>query len=248
MAKPKSVAVIDDEALTPISETALAAVPTGVDHEGMEDIDAGDLQIPQLKVCQSLSPEKDDTAKFYIAGLKDGDLFRTGTGEVIGAGPVEFIVAALDKYAAISDPVTKKFISRVDFNDERTKFGDNGEKPGADKTYDLYVILTEPQYAAFPFAILRFNKTKVPVAKNLCLQFKLAGGMSKRLFSLAVLRETNAAGQKFFNFRVSPTKVATPAQYAAAKQLLNMMQAGKVQAAEDPTGERAPVDTSDVPF
>jgi hypothetical protein len=56
-----------------------------VGHQaGMENVEAGDILIPRLSVCQALSPQKRKSHSSYIEGLQEGQLFNTVTGEIYG--------------------------------------------------------------------------------------------------------------------------------------------------------------------
>jgi hypothetical protein len=210
----------------------------------MDQIDSSDLTIPQIKVAQSLSPELDADNKNYIEGLRDGDVFLTGVKQVLGKVPVEFVVGSWSKYGVEKDPQTKKYLGRTPADDPRTKFGRNGEKPTVDLTYEFYVYT--PSLPSL-YAVLRLDKTKIGAAKDLVQQFKQLGGVSKGLFRLTPIREANAAGQKFSNFRVSLVNKATPEQYYAAKQLFALVEQGKTKVDADETIDAQVVD-SDIPF
>jgi len=222
---------------------ALAVIPE-YDADGMDQIDATDLTIPQLKVAQSLSPELDGDNKNYIEGLRDGDLFLTAVKQVLGKTPVDFVVGSWSKYGVEKDPQTKKYLGRTRHDDPRTKFGKNGEKPSVDLTYEFYVYTPSLPSG---YAVLRLDKTKLAAAKDLVQQFKLLGGVSKGLFRLTPIREANAAGQKFSNFRIALVNKATPAQYFEAKRLFALVEQGRAKADEGDVIE-GDVQDSDIPF
>lgn len=75
------------EAIEKVSSNPLA-VPdylkdvTG--HEGLEHVRQTDLVLPQVKFCQSLSPEKTRSDSKYIQGLEEGQLFNNLTQENYG--------------------------------------------------------------------------------------------------------------------------------------------------------------------
>lgn len=223
----------EQKALATRGETSIALVPE-FDNDGMEDFDNNDIVLPELKVCQGTSPEKNETKRNYIDGLVDGQLFITGVNKVFPKGStIEFVVAAVQKYGVRREAGTGKFIERVAFDDPRTAFGPNGEKPTADKTYEYYVVLPGQD---FPFAVTRLERTKLPVAKNLNLQFKLYGGLSKGKFRLEVVREDGGQAT-YFNYRITYIGKASPEEYAAAKGLKKMVDSGAAKAAEPSEGE-----------
>jgi len=232
------------EELVKAGSQALAVIPE-YDADGMDQIDASDLTIPQLKVAQSLSPELDADNKNYIEGLRDGDIFLTGIKQVLGKTPVDFVVGSWSKYGVEKDPQTKKYLGRTRADDPRTKFGRNGEKPTVDLTYEFYIYT--PNLPS-QFAVLRLDKTKIGAAKDLVQQFKLLGGVSKGLFRVTPIREANAAGQKFSNFRVALVNKATPAQYFEAKRLFALVEQGKTKVDADDQVQGEVVENDDIPF
>jgi hypothetical protein len=231
-----------NEALAPVDpNTALATIPD-YDPEGMENIDARDITLPELKVCQSGSPEKEDHTKVYIEGLQEGELFLSGLGQIIGKKPVTFIVASMEKYGEVRDEAGK-FAGRIDFNDPRTEWV-NGEKPEVAKTYEFFVLLLEQGTGA----VVRMNNTKLRTAKSLINHFQQLGGLSKGVFQLDVVREPGAKGGKsFFNYRVSLKGRATPAQYAEAKKFAALVKS-KVAAGEMVVDGEQVKSNDDIPF
>lgn len=53
-------------------------------QQGMEDVKSDDLLLPRLGLCQALSPQRRKSDPAYIAGLEEGQLFNTVTGEIYG--------------------------------------------------------------------------------------------------------------------------------------------------------------------
>lgn len=232
------------EELVKTGTTALATIPD-YDADGLDQITSEDLVIPQLKICQAMSPEKDKATKVFIEKLTEGDLFRTGTKEIIGDRPVEFVVASWSKYGAVREKGTGKFIEAVAFNDPRTAFGPNGAKPTVDLTYEFYIIMPGFEPA---FAVMRLDKTKIKAAKDVVNQFKPTGGVSKGLFKLTPIREVSTDGKPFYGFRIALVGKATPEQYFAAKALYALVQSGAAKVAEDTAQDGEVIDDTNIPF
>lgn len=79
------------ELATRKSETELSTVPeylrlanTGVPAPGLENIQQGDMTIPRVALCQSMTPQRKRSDPKYIDGLEEGQFFNTVTGENYG--------------------------------------------------------------------------------------------------------------------------------------------------------------------
>lgn len=66
------------------------------DLTGTENITSDDLRLPRVSIAQGLSTQLIEGDSNYIDGLKMFDMFNDLTGEVIGRGPVKFIVVRRD--------------------------------------------------------------------------------------------------------------------------------------------------------
>lgn len=51
---------------------------------GFEEVQQGDMTVPQMRLCQSLTPQRDRSEPKYIEGLLEGEHFNTVTGENYG--------------------------------------------------------------------------------------------------------------------------------------------------------------------
>lgn len=223
--------------------TALATIPDS-DDEGMDGLGNAE-RLPQIKVCQNNSPEKDSDSKYYIKGLKEGDLFLTRL-RLIVPSPIQLVFAHVEKYAVRKD-TEGKVLETAAFEDPRGRFGKDGSKPTIDRTYDFYVVLPSLGMGA----VLRMAKTKVPVAEELELQFKLLKGISLGLYELSIFKTANTQGQKFYNFRLATVgrlKDINGGQtlYAQAKALTAQVKAGLAVADDEGGGEV--VDGTEIPF
>src|SRR5271169_762810 len=69
---------------------ALTEVPKYLQREagtpaaGFEEVQSGDMTVPQMRLCQSLTPQRDKQESKYIPGLDEGSYFNTVTGENYG--------------------------------------------------------------------------------------------------------------------------------------------------------------------
>lgn len=164
--------------------TAVATtVPTGVqafvsdvpdfiqtnDRRGLEDIKREDLAIPRLALAQALSPEVTEGDPQHIDGMKVGDLFNSLTGQIYGGRdkPVIVQIVRKDRLRAMQfRPIEDGggvLDPNVPLDDERLKWGDDGEKPVATLFRD-YLALILPQRELIA---LSFKSSGIAVAKQL---------------------------------------------------------------------------------
>jgi hypothetical protein len=123
------------------------------DNRGKEHITPDDVTLPRLAIAQKTSPQLEPDKPEYIEGLKLFQLFNTATGDIYGAGPVEFVVVRLDKRAMQFDANNNVIDHDVPLDDPRLQFTTNREgqrvKPEAVLFYDFLVILAaEPRTPA----------------------------------------------------------------------------------------------------
>jgi hypothetical protein len=82
--KPREAEIVKRE------PQALAEVPDylkrvdGAPAAGFEEVQQGDMTVPQMRLCQSLTPQRDSSEPKYIDGLREGEHFNTVTGENYG--------------------------------------------------------------------------------------------------------------------------------------------------------------------
>lgn len=143
------------------------------DRRGLENITKRDMLIPRLALAQALSPQVTDGDPNRIEGLKVGDLFNSVTGQNYGREVIVQIVRkdqprAMEFYSiedggGVKDP-------DVPLNDDRLKWGEDGEKPQAMLFLD---------YIAFI----------LPTREMISLSFKGSGiSVARRLAGLIVMR------------------------------------------------------------
>jgi hypothetical protein len=142
------------------------------DRRGLETIGKEDMLVPRLALAQALSPEVTKGDPKQIEGLQSGDLFNSVTKTKYGAGPIyvqivrkdalramEFV--PLDDGGGVKDP-------NVPLNDDRLKWGSNGEKPKATLFRDyLAVILPTAENPNRELIALSFKSSGIKVAKQL---------------------------------------------------------------------------------
>lgn len=165
MSEEKAVAV------RPPSSTALE-IPSyiPISREGTENIGRDDMIIPRIGLCQMQTPQKSKSNQNYIAGLTDGMLFNSMTGEILDR-PLELIpirylgrrgiqFRPLDEGGGVID-------MNVSLNDPRMQWGNTGDKkkdkPVATEFFEFLVILRE----TLDPIVLSFKSTGIKVGKRL---------------------------------------------------------------------------------
>lgn len=175
--------------------------------EGTEHIKKDDLRLPRLAIAQGLSPQiNDPNSPKYMPDLKLGEMFNDLTGEIIGKGPIYFMIVRADpaRYVEFNPREAGGGVKdlNVPENDARTRFSvdpvtGQSLKPVATKFYD-YVILRYPFNAQDPMSniiALSFKSSGLKVARELNSLVKLRGtDIYTGVYSLSAGTEKNAKG------------------------------------------------------
>lgn len=85
---------------------ALDKVDPNAKGFGLENMQPQDISMPRLSICQALTPERRTANPLYIAGLKEGDLFNTITGEIYKP-PVRLVVILFRKTRMLFEDLDK---------------------------------------------------------------------------------------------------------------------------------------------
>jgi len=87
----KQAVVQKKEIVKAVSQAAITEIPDyllrkpGVQQAGFEEVEQGDLTVPQMRLCQSLTPQRQQNEAKFIASLKEGEYFNTVTSENYGS-------------------------------------------------------------------------------------------------------------------------------------------------------------------
>lgn len=239
-----------DETAVAVLDPSPAALATYApsDTRGKESFEAGDYDIPQLKIAQKTSKEIEKGHAKFLKGLEMGDLFNSLTGEQFGTGPLPFVVIRHNKSAAIFDKKTFKLVERVALDDPRCFFTETADgtstKPVATVSHN-YAIMNPETLDLF---MLRLKSTQTKAAKKLNGVLKLLKGpIWSATFEVrtAIEQFDGGAAGVFVITQVGKT----PADVAAVaeqyyEQTADM--ATKVAAADEHEAETP--DPDDVPF
>jgi len=181
------------------SEALVPSFLKANDARGTEHITKDDLQMPRIGLAQPLSPQMVESSSKYIAGLKQGEMFNSLTGQNYGKGPIYFTVVRADRprgveFFPLEEGGGIKDLN-VPLNDPRLMFGPRGEKPTAVKFYDFIALRVDPATEAFEPVALSLKGSAVSVAKALNSLMKFRGGPSfAGLYELTSRMETSKKG------------------------------------------------------
>lgn len=173
--------------------------------KGTEHFTKDDLQLPRIGLAQGQSPQLNPEKPEYIKGLVLGDAFNNATNQVYNRGPWEVAIIRADK------PRWVEFIPRdegggikdpnVPYDDPRTQWGPNGEKPKATKYYDYIVVFVESK----ELIALSLKSTGIRVAKKLNTLIAARGPIPLFMgkYQLRAVMAKGKGGGDYATFQVS---------------------------------------------
>lgn len=201
-----------------------------LDDDGFEDVDAGDVQIPYIKMLQSNSPEVKKKGSEYVDGAEEGMIYDAGSGELIdGDRGMVIIPVFLEKVTVEWEPRDEGgggggFVARHpwDHPEIARQKADNvppnkyvsaaGNKLA--QTYYLWVMIWNPEEPDVftRFGIVSFTSTNIAVFKKWMTKAKQATEMAgdrrrqvplwRLLLRLGTQYTQNAKGE-FFKYTVN---------------------------------------------
>lgn len=219
-----------DESAVAVKEKS--EVSTEVDYSayggtGFENQDNSDIQVPFLRILQSLSPEVKSVDKGGIEGAEVGKLFNTVTQECYDE--VLFVPSVTkhiyNEWIPINDgggfvgtyETTDKFVvdaqRAAKAND--LPFGQIKTEDGHDlvETFDVYGILVTENNEPMP-VIISFTSSKIKVYRKWMSAIRMfvlptpTGKIKPDLFAhlvkITTVDEKNKAGQEYSNFKLAP--------------------------------------------
>jgi len=231
----------------------------GAPQAGFEEVGQGDITIPQLRLCQALTPQKTEGEAKYIDGLRDGEHFNTVTeenyGKVVKIVPLMMyknrirfapkddgggiLCRSDDMVRGVGDPGVA--CATCEFN----KFGTakNGEGKGKACTeffnFPVLVIPESGQIDQSCLAVKSFKSSGVPVAKDWLAKMRLRKvDMFGGVYELTSAPKKFAEGTSYIEV-VNNAGFVEPQAYATAKAVYelfaNMRAAGKIKIDEQET-------------
>lgn len=213
------------------AELARPAFLQGEGVDGTEHITRDDIKMPRLAIAQKMSPELEEGHTKFIEGLVEGDLFNNLTGEILGKGPLTFMIIRADpprwieffpreQGGGIKDP-------NVPAGDPRTFFtmkDGKSEPPAATKFYD-YIIALLP-FGPNPMdslIALSMKSTQLKVARELNGLIKLRKApIFAGKYTVETKTEKNAKGS-YKQFVVKNAGWVTEEEFKIGRELFEAL-------------------------
>lgn len=220
MAKGKELTVKQPEQLAPQDGVPeYLRRPEGHQTRGMEGMERGDLKMPRLSLCQSMTPQRKRTDPKFIEGLNEGDFFNSITGKNFG-NKLRFVPLLWYKSRILFTPLDAGggLLCRAD--NAQVGIGDPGGKcivcpesqwrkgpagkrlPPRCTLFHNYLILAleQDRLPSFESLIaLSLKSTGLDAATDLNALIQLRGAKAAYagIYELASASDTNAAGQEY---------------------------------------------------
>ena len=257
----------ETQALATVGTVALASVEEAT-KDSAEDLalnqqfEQADLRLPQMKVCQSMTPQRKRSDPNFIPNLAEGDLFNDASAAIYGQGPLRFVMLKFWTNFIKFKPVEQGggILSRGIRGEDglvrdeagkilNTEFGPNGEKPDVTKFMNYLFYLVDTQEIVWFSA----KSTALSVMRQFHTSLRGVQGIAdyRKVFTISTASAKNAAQQEYA-VPVIPKKPVgiIPADSELAKALRKMTSdlADKnidTSAAETTDSEQS---TEDVPF
>lgn len=172
------------------------------------EFDQSELRLPQMKICQSMTPQRKRTDPNYIKDLSEGDLFNDASGRNYGPGPIKFVMLKYWTNFILFNPIEQGggIKSRGTLGadglvrDEagtilRTEFGPKGEKPEVTKFMNYLLYLPDHQEIVWFSA----KSTATGVMKAFHSALRAVKGIAdfRKVFTLSTAPTKNGAGQEY---------------------------------------------------
>lgn len=228
---------------------------------GMENVDQGDLLLPRLGLCQSLSPQRKKTHASYIEGLNEGQLFNTVTKEIYGEELeicILFFFKNRIKYFDLDDGGGIDCMSLNGIDGGRIcpdgcstckfhKFG-NGEtddEHGNDAPlctlYHNYMAFTYATEIPTPIAV-SYKSTGLKVSKELLAQVRMTRlPMYAKKYKITVVT-ARSGDNEWFEKKLTPMGFVEPDLFRQME--INFKALKDINIKVDTTGEEAEGDAS----
>lgn len=201
----------EETALAPVAGNTALAIPDWMkeDQEAVllnVDFDQSEVKLPQLKICQSMSPERKRTDPNYIEGLQDGDLFNSATGQNYGQGPLRFVMLKFwVNFIKFEEGNTGNILCRGDANGG-CELNNGGlcpnaefkgkEKPTCTKFMNYLVYLLDTNEIVWFSA----KSTGLKTMRQFNSSLRAVNGIADfaKVFTLSTAPDKNAAGQEYY--------------------------------------------------
>lgn len=218
-------------------------------NRGSEDVGMEDIALPRISIIQDLSPQHKSKKPEYIEGAEVGMIFNTVSTELYGDKVIIVPVFYRKEWVLWVDQSAGggfrgAFDTELEAKQELNDMEDSSDVDVVD-TAQHYVLIIKPLAdGAFDIkeAIISMSKSQMKVNRKFNSQIRMLGGdRFSRVYTLAVVEDQNAAGQEYYNWKVTPLGYAPKAVFDAAEQMYEAIQAGKKT-----INREAPVESDEV--
>ena len=209
----------DDTALAPRPGSTLTRPAAGA-PAGLENVERGDMTLPRLGLCQSLSPQRKKNDPKYIPKLEEGQLFNTITQNIYG-GRVLVVPLFFYKTRILFNPLNQGGGIRCQAQDARVGRGDPGgscdqcplalftkeDPPECNLFYNYAAAVMPEKGKAFgldSLLVVSFKSTGLKVARDWNSRMRLRGVAAfAGIWEVRSVLNKNTAGE-WYGPAVSP--------------------------------------------
>jgi hypothetical protein len=195
---------------------------------GSELIEAADMLMPRLALCQSNTPQRKPQNPLFIEGLQEGQFFNTLSRRIYG-DEVTFIplffyrsrimFKDIDEGGGVLCQAPDGHSCQLNHGGPciNSAWGANGEPPACTELYN-FPALIKLEREPYEFAVISLKSTAIKAAKSLNSMIKLR---KKDAFAGLYLLQAvpdHKQGQDFWGHTISNAGWVTPVEYEYAQQ------------------------------
>lgn len=200
---------------------------------GSENVGSKDLVLPRLEIVQAQSPIKDENPD-----AKEGLLFNTATGEVIGEAAFVVPIYYRMEYLVWKDQdAGGGFFGAYDTEGEaKSRVAEevsNGEDPGLLEVVDTpvhYCLVVNPDMTTQQI-VISMSKSKAKVSRKWNAVIQICGGdRFSRAYKLTTFKDKNKQNKTFYNYVVQPAGFPPEKIFREAERLYEVFKTQGVKA------------------
>jgi hypothetical protein len=213
---------------------------------GNESVSADDMAIPRLSIIQDLSPQHKEGKSEYIEGARPKMVFNTATQSLYPDG-VLIVPVLFRKEWVIWKDIDEGGGFRGAFNSESEAKRNLAELEDAAQceivdTHQHFVLAVDPSVPASEMddprniqqAVVSMSKSQMKVSRQWNTIISSAGGdRFERLYTLSVVDDKNAAGQEYYNWKVTQKGYVTEGMFKLAEQMYEAVKSGAMDVKRD---------------
>lgn len=206
---------------------------------GNEGVSAEDMVIPRLAIIQDLSPQWKEGKDEYIEGAKVKSIFNTATQQLYGESMVVVPVLFRKEWVIWKD-IDSGGGFRGAFPDAATaaaelqKLDDAGQCEVVDTGQHFVLVLDPETMLPVEQAVISMSKSQMKISRKWNTTIQTFGGdRFERAYTLEVADDKNAAGQEYYNWKVTPIGFVNEETFKAAEKLYEDVKKGALDVKRD---------------